>query len=83
MTQGTTATYFWGRKLREHIFPKYKAERELKVGGGYNLSKPAPSDILPLARLVLLPVPSAGNQMFNYLSLWEKLVIQTTKPSIL
>lgn len=33
------------------------AEKEEEVGPGYKSSKPAPSDILPVARLHLLMVP--------------------------
>lgn len=43
------------RKLQDHIFTyKPKSESKLEVDGGYEVSKPSPSDVLPPERLCLL-----------------------------
>lgn len=70
---------------RDHISAPHRKQRA-RAGGGYRFSNPAPSEVLPPARLYLLKVPSflptsplTGDQVFKYMSLSGTFLIQTTR----
>lgn len=65
---------------RAHISNIIRKQGELRMAWTFELSKPVPSDIVPLARPIFLLLPSSHHLRTKYSNAWndEQCVIETT-----
>lgn len=72
----------WSRPWKDCNF-LYKHDQEakkskLEVGRGYELSEPAPKDVLPPEGSTSGTAPPTGYHLFKYLRVWGTFFIQTS-----